>query len=102
MGWHAGSNRVSMESQKTHTIYFVYDVHDHSLKFPLKADVECTAPGIYTITNIRLSNQDNGSLLPPIQLAKKNGHWSFLDNNQQSNLSTTIGSAIDELGIYYL
>ena len=102
MGWHAGSNRVSMESQKTHTIYFVYDVHDHSLKFPLKADVKCTAPGIYTITNIRLSNQDDGSLLPPIQLAKKNGHWSFSDNNQESNLSTTIGSAIDELGIYYL
>ena len=91
-----------MENQKNHTIYFVYDVHDHSLKFPLKADVRCTAPGIYTITNIRLSNQDNGSLLPPIQLAKKNGQWVFLDNGQQSNLSTTIGTAIDELGIDYL
>jgi hypothetical protein len=91
-----------MEYQKTHTIYFVYDVHDHSLKFPLKADVECTAPGIYTVTNIRLSNQDDGSLLPPILLAKKNGHWSFPDNDQQSNLSTSIGSAIDELGIHYL
>ena len=91
-----------MENQKYHTIYFVYDVHDHSLKFPLKADVRCTAPGIYTITNIRLSNQDNGSLLPPIQLAKKNGQWVFLDNNQQSNLSTTIGTAIDEHGIHYL
>jgi hypothetical protein len=93
---------VSMESQKHHTIYFEYDVHDHSLKFPLKADVQCTAPGMYTITNIRLSGQDDGSLLPPIQLAKKNGHWVFLDNDKPSNLSTTIGSAIDEGGIHYL
>jgi hypothetical protein len=91
-----------MDNQKHHTIEFVYDVHDHSLKFPLKADVECTAPDIYTITNIRLSNQENGALLPPIQLAKKNGQWRFVDNNQQSNLSTTIGHAIDELGIHYL
>jgi hypothetical protein len=91
-----------MENQKNYTIYFVYDVHDHSLKFPLKADVQCTAPDVYTVTNIRLSNQDKGSLLPPIQLAKKHGQWVFLDNNQQSNLSTTIGSAIDELGIHYL
>lgn len=91
-----------MENQQYHTISFVYDVHDHSLKFPLKADVLCTAPGIYTITNIRPSNQDNGSLLPPIQLAKKEGHWIFLDNNKESNLSTTIGQAIDERGIHYL
>ena len=91
-----------MEDHKNHTIYFVYDVHDHSLKFPLQADVQATATGIYNVTNIRLSNHDNGSLLPPIQLAKKNGQWVFLDNGQQSNLSTTIGTAIDELGIDYL
>ena len=102
MDWHAGRYIVSMENQKNHTIYFEYDVHDHSLKFPLKADVRCTAPGIYAVTNIRLSSQDKGALLPPIQLAKKNEQWVFLDNNQQSNLSTTIGGAIDELGIHYL
>ncbi|HEV2478632.1 MAG TPA: hypothetical protein VGS79_03175 [Puia sp.] len=91
-----------MEDQQYHTIHFVYDVHDHSLKFPMKADVQCTAPGIYTVTNIRLSSEDEGSLLPPMQLGKKNGQWLILDNNQQSNLGTTIGNAIDEGGIRYL
>ena len=84
-----------MENQKR-TISFVYDVHDHSLKFPLKAAVERTGTDIYTITDIRLDNQENGSLLPPIQLVKKDGHWVFLDNNKESNLSTTIGQAIDQ------
>ena len=102
MDWHAGSNILDMENQKNHIIYFVYDVHDHSLKFPLQADVCRTAQDVYTITNIRLNGQGNGALLPPIQLAKKNNQWLFLDNNQQSNLSTTIGAAIDELGIHYL
>lgn len=91
-----------MEGQKHHTISFTYDVHDHSLKFPLKADVLCTAPGIYTITNIRLNNHENGALLPPVQLAKKDGRWVFLDTNKESNLSTTIGQTIDERGIQYL
>ncbi|HWB94781.1 MAG TPA: hypothetical protein VG605_23155 [Puia sp.] len=91
-----------MENQKHHTISFTYDVHDHSLKFPLKADVLCTAPGVYTITNIRPNNHDTGELLPPIQLAKKDGRWVFLDTNQESNLSSTIGQVIDERGIQYL
>jgi len=84
-----------MERNVAHTIYFIYDVQDHHLQFPLKAVVERTAPGVYTISNIRPELQDEGSLLPPIQLKKENGIWIFLDNGQESNLSRTIGQAIE-------
>lgn len=103
--WHGGSNILSMENQKHHTIEFLYDVHDHSLKFPLKADVQCTAPGVYLVTNIQLNNQDKGNsaLLPPMQLTKKEGRWIFLGNhNQESNLSRIIGQTVEERGIQYL
>jgi len=86
-----------MERNAAHTIYFIYDVQDHHLQFPLKAVVECTASGIYTVTNIRPELQDEGSLLPPIQIKKENGVWIFLDNGQESNLSRTIGRAIESV-----
>lgn len=86
-----------MEGNVAHTVFFTYDVQDHGLQFPLKAEVRCTAPGIYTITNIRPESQGEGSLLPPINLKKEGGEWIFLDNGQVSNLSSTIGRAIEEV-----
>jgi hypothetical protein len=73
----------------------VYDVHDHALKFPLKAEVEQISPGVFVISNIRPDTQDTGALLPPIQLTKKDDKWIFVGNGQESNLSLTIGQAID-------
>ena len=84
-----------MEKHAPYIILFTYDVQDHALKFPLKAEVEYVTSGIYTITNIRAESQDEGSLLPPIQLRKENGVWIFVDNGQESNLSATIGQAIE-------
>ena len=84
-----------MEDNTPYVIFFTYDAKDHNLKFPLKAEVECTVPGIYTITNIRAELQDEGSLLPPIRIRKDNGVWIFVENGQESNLSSTIGRAID-------
>ena len=84
-----------MERNVAHTINFNYDVQDHDLQFALKAVVRCTGPGVYTISDIRPESQDEGSLLPPIQLKKENGVWIFLDNGQESNLSRTIGQAIE-------
>ncbi len=91
-----------MAGNTPYTIYFTYDVEDHALKFSLKAEVECASPGIYTITNIRPESQDDGSLLPPIRLKKENGVWIFLDNGQDSNLSATIGRAIEKVGHHTL
>jgi hypothetical protein len=90
-----------MERNAPYIIFFTYDVQDHALIFPLKAEVECMIPGIYTITNIRAESQDEGSLLPPIQLKNENGRWIFLDNGQESNLSATIGRAIEAIGIVH-
>lgn len=84
-----------MEGNGAYTIFFTYDVQDHALEFHLQAEIECVAPGIYTVTNIRLQVQDEGSLLPPIRLKKENGVWIFVDSGQESNLSATIGRAID-------
>ena|ERR1700743_3630090 len=92
--WHASSNNTGMDDKTLHTIQFVYDVHDHALKFPLRAEVECMSPGVYTISNIRPDSQEEGSLLPPIRITKKEAKWIFVDNGQESNLSVTIGQAI--------
>lgn len=84
-----------MEGNVPHTVFFTYDVQDHGLQFPLKAEVQRMAPGVYTITDIRPESQEEGSLLPPIRIKKENGAWIFLDNGQPSNLSSTIGRAIE-------
>jgi hypothetical protein len=88
-------NDTYMGGNLPYTIFFTYDVQEHALRFPLKAEVECASPGIYTITNIRPETQDEGSLLPPIRLKKENGIWIVLDNGQGSNLSATIGRALE-------
>ncbi|HXB09909.1 MAG TPA: hypothetical protein VNW04_22450 [Puia sp.] len=85
-----------MEGNTPYIVFFTYDVQDHALKFPLKAEVECIVPGVYTVTNIRPELQDEGSLLPPIRIRKENGSWIFVDNGQESNLSASIGRAIDK------
>jgi hypothetical protein len=85
----------SMAKQLSYTVYFTYDVNDHSLKFPLRAEVEAIASGVYHITDIRQEGHGEGSLLPPIRLRKENGVWLFVDTETASRLSAAIGEAID-------
>jgi hypothetical protein len=84
-----------MAENKSYTIYFTYDVNDHSLKFPLCAEVEGVAPGVYTITNIRQEGHSDEALLPPIRVQKKDGVWIFVDTESSSRLSAAIGAAIE-------
>lgn len=86
-----------MSKKKSYTVYFTYDVNDHSLKFPLCAEVEGADPGVYTITNIRQDGQKDGALLPPFEVRKSDGIWKMVDTNTTSRLSAAIGAAIDEL-----
>jgi hypothetical protein len=86
-----------MAEKKSYTIYFTYDVNDHSLKFPLRAEVEGVDSGVYTITNIRHEDQHSGALLPPIKMNKEDGIWRMTDTKTISLLGTVIGAAIDEL-----
>lgn len=85
-----------MAEQNSYTVSFTYDANDHSLNFPLKADVEHAAAGVYVITNIRQESNGDGSLLPPIRLRKEDGVWVFVDTETASRLSAVIGAAIDE------
>lgn len=87
-----------MTENKSYTIYFTYDVNDHSLKFPLCAEVEDADTGVYTITNIRQEGHSDGALLPPIRVQKKDGVWIFVDTQSCSRLSTVIGAAIENRG----
>jgi len=89
-----------MAEKKSYTIYFTYDANDHSLKFPLRAEVEGADPGVYTITNIRQDGEDDknsGALLPPIQVQKEDGVWKIMETDTASRLSAAIGAAIDKL-----
>jgi hypothetical protein len=85
-----------MAEKKSYTIYFTYDVNDHSLRFPLCAEVEGADSGVYTITNIREHGQHGGPLLPPIKLQKEDGVWKMMDMEMTNRLSAAIGAAIDE------
>jgi hypothetical protein len=85
-----------MAEKKSYTIYFTYDVNDHSLRFLLCAEVEGADSGVYTITNIRQDGQHSGALFPPIRVQKEDGVWVIVDTDTTSRLSTAIGAAIDE------
>lgn len=86
-----------MAEKKSYTIYFTYDVNDHSLRFPLCAEVvEGADSGVYTITNIRQNGEPGGALLPPIQVQKEDGVWKIMDTDTTSRLSSAIGAAIDD------
>ncbi|HTR28637.1 MAG TPA: hypothetical protein VMH27_05175 [Puia sp.] len=86
-----------MAEKKSYTIYFTFDVNDHSLRFPLRAEVEGADTGVYTITNIRQDGQNGEALLPPIKVLKEGGVWRIVDTDTTSRLSAAIGAAIDEL-----
>jgi hypothetical protein len=86
-----------MAEKKSYTIYFTFDVNDHSLRFPLRAEVEGVDSGVYTITNIRQEGQHGEALLPPLKVLKVGGVWKMADTETTSRLSAAIGAAIDEL-----
>src|SRR5580692_10866117 len=94
--WHGSRFSSCMAEKKSYTIYFTYDVNDHSLRFPLCAEVEVADSGVYTISNIRQNDQITGALLPPIKVQKEEGVWTIVDTDTGSRLSAAIGAAIDE------
>jgi|HubBroStandDraft_6_1064221.scaffolds.fasta_scaffold2306290_1 hypothetical protein len=67
-----------------------------SLHLRLKGKIDEQANGSYTITNIRRIEQENGSLLPPIQIKKKGDQWVHTDSEKETDLSLAIGQAIEE------
>ena len=67
-----------------------------SLHLRLKGDMDEQPNGSYTITNICRTEQDNGALLPPIQIKKKGDQWVHTDSEKETDLSVAIGQAIEE------
>ena len=52
--------------------------------------------GIYLVKDIRAAHKEAGSLLPPVKLKKVNGVWVHSDSLKPTNLSVSIGKALDE------
>lgn len=67
-----------------------------SLHLRLKGTIDEQPNGSYTITNIRRTEQENGALLPPIQIKKKGDQWVHTDSEKETDLSLAIGQAIEE------
>lgn len=53
--------------------------------------------GIYHVSHIRYFGYDNKELLPPVQVRKFRGHWVHEEFQQETDLSFSIGKAIDQL-----
>ncbi len=53
--------------------------------------------GIYHVSQIRYVGYDNKELLPPVQVRKFRGHWVHEDFETETDLSFSIGKAIDQL-----
>jgi hypothetical protein len=67
-----------------------------SLHLRLKGTIDEQPNGSYIITNIRRAEQENGALLPPIQIKKKVDQWVHTDSEKETDLSLAIGQAIEE------
>jgi hypothetical protein len=67
-----------------------------SLHLRLKGTIERHPYDTYTINDIRRLEQDSGSLLPPLNIKKKNDQWVHTDSDKETDISVAIGQAIDE------
>ena len=62
----------------------------------LKCHVELY-DGIYHVSQIRYYGHENKEVLPPVQVRKFGGHWVHEDFKKETDLSFSIGKAIDAL-----
>jgi hypothetical protein len=66
------------------------------LRMRLAADVEKHHSLVYyVIKNFRLPRQAEGSIFPDIRIRKLEGRWVHVDSEKPSNLSESVGQAID-------
>ncbi|HEV2353698.1 MAG TPA: hypothetical protein VGR89_05610 [Puia sp.] len=85
-----------MAERKNDMVYFVYEANDHGLRFSLKAEIEASGNGVYTVMNIRQDHEKDGSLLPPFRLCKRDGLWIIEETEIASRLCAAIGAELDK------
>ena len=76
-----------------------------TLRFPLQLDPACIVSmqcrveffnHVYYVDNIRTVGQDNGDMLPPVNIRKVGGCWVHADSQKETELSYSIGRAVEE------
>jgi len=77
------------------TISFEYEIVSGSLSVSLSAEIEMTGIDSCYVRNIRRLNSNESPLLPVLQLKKLAGTWVHADGDKESNISKTIGHAIE-------
>lgn len=82
------------------TIQFNFSLDKGRLEVLLEADVQYDDLGVsYRIKNFRVPGSSSISILPEIQIKKIDGHWVHSDSGWQTELSETVGKALDKAGL---
>ena len=84
---------------KSFPISFVYRLDQDNISIDLQADVEIqNDSSCYIVRNIR-SLQHGGSAIPPVKLKKTASAWVHIDSLKPTDLTLSIGKAIDALDL---
>lgn len=78
------------------TIYFTYDIKPTTMQVDLSAAIEMTDATHCIVREIRRRDTDESPLLPELKLKKAGGAWILAKTGKESNISTTIGDAIEK------
>lgn len=77
-------------------ISFEYSLDDGKIAINLQAEVEAHSnPLCYIVRNIRSVYPGNSPAIPIIRLTKKAAVWVHLDSQKPTDLTLSIGKAID-------
>ena len=77
-------------------ISFEYCLDEDRISVSLRADVEVhDEPTHYIVRNIRSFRQNNAPAIPDIRLKKHASVWVHIDSQKPTDLTRSIGKAID-------
>lgn len=78
------------------TISFEYRLEDSSISINLRAEVEVhNDPFFYIVHNIRSLRSGSPPAIPDVRLTKRDSTWVHVDSEKPTDLTLSIGKAID-------
>jgi hypothetical protein len=87
---------LSLYSASMYDIYFDYYLERSGDAVRLQASViREESDKSYIVRDIRPIHRSHGSIIPDVQLKRKNGYWVHIDSEKETDLSIAIGKAID-------
>jgi hypothetical protein len=81
----------------SYTVEFIYSSYNGKLNIPLTADIlSHHSEPYYIVQNVRASLGSQHPVFSQVQLKKVNGHWVHRDSLKETDLSVSIGRAVEE------